>query len=238
MGTLVKLLLAILAGYAAAVLAGVISFGELHPGGVLYLLWVVIMFTLPITPPALAGYFLLIALAMFAFILRRKPFWLHAGMTMAAGLFGAAIISWLVTLNGLAAKSMFSVAFIPVIAAALAIVACVGIPFPSCPAKTEPLHMTIGHRRSTIVVSVLLTLWVGTLLAWLFHRHHETKIWDHWKRVSGKLLPWTNAFAMCGWTGRGTGPSLCSEALNLTLHSTLSTQPSRMLISNARPETS
>jgi hypothetical protein len=186
MGTLLKLLLAILAGYVAAVLAGVMSFGELHPGGVLYLLWVVIMFTLPITPPAIAGYFLLAALAMFAFLLRRKPFWPHAGITMIAGLSAAAIISWLVTLNGPTAKSLFSITLIPVAAAALAIVACVRVPFPSLSAKTDSLEVAAKHRRSSVVVSALLVITVGVLFTWLLQRHHETKIWNN---VEARLRP-------------------------------------------------
>src|SRR5262249_16421001 len=113
------------------------------------------------------------------FLLRRRPFWPHAGMTIIASLLGAAIISWLVALNGSTAKSMFSIAFMPVMAAALAIVACVRVPFPSGPANTEPLHMASGPRPRSIVVSALLIMWVGTLLTWLFHRHHEFKVWDH-----------------------------------------------------------
>src|SRR4051812_14809821 len=129
MGTVLKLLLAIFAGYVAAVLSCVLSFGEPSLGGAIYLLYFVICFTLPITPPAIAGYSVLAALAMLAFLLRRKPFWPHAGITMLAGLFAAGIISWLITWNGLAAKSMFSMALIPVTTGALAIVACVRVLF-------------------------------------------------------------------------------------------------------------
>lgn len=178
MGIVLKLLLAIFAGYVAAVFASVLWVGELNPGGVIYLLWVVIMFTLPITPPAIAGYVLLVALALWAFLFRRKPFWQHAGMTLMTGLFAAAIISWLITLNGMVAKSMFSVALIPVTAAALAIVAFVRLSFPSS-TTTEPPPIASNNRRVSVIVSTLLVIIVGVLFTWLLRLHRELKIWDN-----------------------------------------------------------
>ncbi|HUR44674.1 MAG TPA: hypothetical protein VMZ27_02270, partial [Candidatus Saccharimonadales bacterium] len=90
-----------------------------------------------------------------------------------------ALISWLSTWNGLAAKSMFSMSLIPGTSAALVMVACIRVLFASPHANPEPPHAAAQYHRSFVVVSAILIITVGVSLTSLLLLHRKINVWDN-----------------------------------------------------------